>query len=814
MPRINTIQTNFTAGEISPKVRGRVDVARYQNGAEALRNVIVNVYGGAERTPGTRMISPVKNESQATRLIPFVFNRDVAYVLEFGNAYMRVYRAKAGQIVVGAAPYEIATPWGIGAVPELRFAQKDTTMFITHPQIAPQILQRLDETNWRLRAVPFSVVPFAEIGITPSFGLTLSSASVGPGRTLTAAGGIFLNSDVGRQIIAGPGIANITGFVSSTVVTADIASDFLSTSIGANGWTLAGSPLAAVKPSEKGTAGKVITLTMQSSTTPGTPQPQKAITNLVHNTTTTARATVAAHGYSTGDTVRIENCLPSDYNKQTTITVVDANNFDYSGFTVSTPAPTAFGTAQKIPGAVTTGYDGFRPSDVGQYLRINRGLVLITEYVDARNVRGVVRADLDSDVESPAGAWSLEQSVWSPTYGYPTAVTINQQRLVFGGTQRDPNGCWGSRTGLYFDFTLGDLDTDAFFYALDGESNGIQHLASVRALLALTLGTEWTLAGGVEKPLTPTNVQAKDQSVYGTTDVRPARIGDELVFVQRAGTSVLAMSYNVATDSYRSPDLTTLSEHLLQSGVMEMAYQQKPVSVLWCVCADGSLATMTIDRDEGVVAWTRQETDGAFESVCVVPAGDVDEVWVSVRRTVNGVTRRYVERFDPTAYCHSTAFGTDPVGKAVWGGLDHLEGKTVACNADGAKQPPMVVSGGQVVLPRPAKQVQFGLPVVPRVKLLRPEIGTPTGTAQASNMRAHEFYALFLDTVGTQINGKPVNLRKFGPGILDQPPAPYSGWEGVGATGWEKGEMFCEFTQPDPMPFHLLAVVRKWTTND
>lgn len=814
MPRISTIQTNFTAGEISPKVRGRVDVARYQNGAEALRNVIVNVYGGAERAPGTRMIAPVKNEAGRTRLVPFVVNRDTSYILELGNFYMRVFRASAGQIVVASTPYEITTPWSLGAAWELRFSQKDDTIFFTHPTVIPQMLQRLTETNWRLRSVPFSVTPFAEIGITPAFGLNLSSPNVGPGRTMTAGGTIFLNSDVGRQIIAGPGIANITAVVNASTVTVDIAAEFLSTFIAANAWTLAGSPQAPVKPSEKGTVGKTITLTMQSTTTPGVPQPQKIITNLVHNTTTTARVTIAAHGYSTGDTVRIENCEPADYNKQTTITVVDANSFDYSGFNLSTPDPTVFGTAQKITSAVITGFDGFRPGDVGQYLRINRGLVLITEYVDARNVRGIVRTDLDSDVEAPAGAWSLEQSVWGSTYGYPKAVAINQQRLVFGGTSRDPNGCWGSRTALYFDYTMGDLDTDAFFYALDGESNGIQHLASVRALLALTLGTEWTLVGGVEKPLTPTNVQAKDQSVYGTTDVRPARIGDELVFVQRAATSVLAMSYNVSTDSYRSPDLTTLSEHLLRSGVVDMAYQQKPTSILWCVCGDGSIATMTIDRDEGVIAWTRQETDGAFEGVCIVPAGAVDEVWVTVRRTINGATRRYVERFDPAAYCHSAAFGSDPTGKTVWAGLGHLEGKTVVCNADGSTQPPMVVTGGQVTLGRPAKQVQFGLQVVPRVKLLRPEIGTPTGTAQASNMRPHEFDALFLDTVGSKINGQPVNLRKFGPDILDLPPAAYSGWEGVGATGWQKGEMFCEFTQPDPQPFHLLGVVRKWTTND
>src|SRR5690606_1336178 len=145
----------------------------------------------------------------------------------------------------------------------------------------------------------------------------------------------------------------------------------------------------------------------------------------------------------------------------------------------------------------------------------------------------------------------------------------------------------------------------------------------------------------------------KDQSVYGSTDVRPVRIADELIFLQRAAKRILAMSYSVETDSYRSPDLTVLSEHLTRSGVVAMAYQQEPVSVLWCVCADGSMATMTISRDEGVIAWTRQETEGAFEDVCVVPIGEYDEVWALVRRTVEGQTRRYVERFSAAAMTHS-----------------------------------------------------------------------------------------------------------------------------------------------------------------
>ena len=812
MARISTIQTNFTAGELSPKAGGRVDIARYQNSAERLRNVLVNIYGGAERTPGTEMVKPVKYEDDRTRLVPFVFSRDISYVLEFGDAYMRVFRARAGQIISGGVPYEIATPYGIDEVWQFRFAQRDDTMFITHPDFPIYILQRIAETNWRLAPAPLSVLPFAETGRIMSASATLSSASTGSGRTLTAASGVFMTSDVGRRVTSGPGVATITGYTSTTVVTVEITGAFTSTSLASGAWTLEDSPQAPLKPSDKGTVGQTINLVIQDTVTPGTPQPSKSLATLTW-ASGTATATVNAHGYSNGDTVRIASCTPAGYNGDFTIGGVTTNTFTYP-LAVNPGAVTVLGTAQKIPHSTTSSNTAFRGDEVGQYIRINRGLVLVTQVVNSTTVRGIVRMDLDSDVEAPASAWTLEQSVWSSAHGYPSAVTINQQRLVVGGTRRNPNGVWGSRTGLYYDFTLGDEDTDAFFYALDGESNGIQHLASIRLLLALTMGTEWTLVGGVEKPLTPTNVQAKDQSVYGASGVRPARIGDELVFLQRAGRRVLAMSYSVESDSYKSPDLTILSEHLTRAGVVDMAYQQEPVSVLWCVCADGTMATLTIDRNEGVIAWTGQDTQGAFESICSVPAGDYDEVWTVVRREVNGQVRRYVERFTSEATTHSAVFGTDPAGATTWAGLDHLEGMQVVALADGTMQGEFTVSGGQITLARTAKAVQIGLRVVPEIKLLRPEIGTQFGSAQASKMRAHQFMLLVLDTIGATVNDKPVSFQRFGGNLLDRPPEPYTGWKGVGALGWREGEMDCTITQPDPLPFHVLAVVRKWTTND
>ncbi|TRM53281.1 hypothetical protein YH64_009285 [Achromobacter sp. LC458] len=721
MARIDTIQTNFTAGEISPKVRGRTDIARYQNGAKALDNMLVDIYGGAARAPGTEYMAPNAAAGQPSRLIPFVLNRDTAYHLEFGYGVMRVFKAGAGQVLSGGVPYQIGTPYTAAQVVELRWTQAPNAMFFAHPSFPVHMLRRLADDSWVLAPVPFSVLPFSETGARFAAGLTLSDATVGVGRTATASGATFMASDVGRRITYETGIALVTAYGSSTSVTVEVTSQFPSAALPALQWVLEDSPQTTCTPSVKGTVGLAITLTLA--------------------------------------------------------------------------------------------VDGWRAEDVGKYVSINRGLVLITGVTSATVATGVVKADMDSNTAAEASAWTLQGPVWSANEGYPAAVTINQQRLVTAGTTRYPNGVWGSRSGEYFDYTQGVNDADGFFYALDGESNGIEHLASVRALIALTPGTEWTMVGGVEKPLTPTNVNAKDQTVYGCSTPRPVRVGDELLFVQRAGRKVRAMSYQAASDAYSAPNLTTLAEHITESGVVEMAYQQEPGSVVWCVLANGKLAAMTIDRDEGVIAWTPHDTDGFYESISAAPAGSKDEVLVVVRREVNGSTVRYVERMNAAYMVHSGIVGTAPGGAQVWGGLGHLEGKSVDVLADGSPQGLITVTGGQITLPRVANSIQAGLRVIPRVSLLRPEVQTQTGTAQNSQMRAHKLNVLVLNTIGATINGKEIQFRQFGASILDKPPEPFSGWKGVAETGWQEGEMEVEITQEQPLPFHVLAIVRHWTTN-
>lgn len=190
MARVVHSQNNFTAGELTPRMNGRGDVARYQNGAETIQNGFVVVHGGVMRRYGTRYLAATKfSGASKSRLIRYVFDVDHSYMLEFGNGYVRVFDGTTGAVMLNdaLAVLEITSPYSSDQLPQITTKQSADVMFIFHPDVQPYQLRRLSQTQWVLIPVPWTVVPFAELGHQPNAALTLSSASVGTGRTFTTA---------------------------------------------------------------------------------------------------------------------------------------------------------------------------------------------------------------------------------------------------------------------------------------------------------------------------------------------------------------------------------------------------------------------------------------------------------------------------------------------------------------------------------------------------------------------------------------------------------------------------------------------------
>ena len=242
MARVHPFQTNFTAGELTPKLAGQVDFKKYNNGVEIMENMTVFPQGGASRRYGTRFVKEVKDSSKVTRLIPFEFNIEQSYVLEFGDQYIRFYKDN-GQIISGGSAYEIATPFTESMLYEIQFTQSADVMYIVHETLKPRKLSRTGHTSWTLTEVEFQNGPYLDANES-SITFTSSHQVIGTGRTLTASGTAFgyenngfHSSDVGRLIRMKDGWGVITAYTSATVVTWEIKKD-LGSATATTDWAL------------------------------------------------------------------------------------------------------------------------------------------------------------------------------------------------------------------------------------------------------------------------------------------------------------------------------------------------------------------------------------------------------------------------------------------------------------------------------------------------------------------------------------------------------------------------------------------------
>lgn len=734
MPRVSVIQTNFTAGEISPRLLGRVDVSKYANGAKTMENFYPLVHGGAKRRPGTRFIAAAKNNNKFARMIPFIFSRSQAFALEVGEGYTRFF-TNAGQILSGSTPYEIASPYQEADLEDLHFVQSADTMFKAHTSYPMRKLVRLANTNWKLSTLTFTPPPSEELGDRPATGLTLGAVT-GTGITATAAAASFLASAVGRYIESGAGRALITGYSSTTVVTVTIIDDFASTSITSGNWTITESPKTTCTASAASPVGSAITLTL------------------------------AAAGWKNDAQV----------------------------------------------------------SHVGKFVEINGGLVEITS-LDGGNpttvANGIVRTALESTTVAPSGAWAIRENVWNSVDGYPRAVSLFEQRLIAAGTNAFPQTMWGSRTAEHTNFADGVADDDGFSFTIAADQvNSIEHLPQLNELIPLTYGGEFSMSGG-ENALTPTNVRVRAQTARGCNTCRPVRVGDEVIFAQRGGRKIRAIGDSDGLGKYRAPDLTVLAEHITDGGedggIFEMALSQEPDQVVWMVRGDGTLVTMSIDRDQDAVGFARQVTQGYFDSVCVIPNDDVDQVWTIVEREINGSTVRYIEVFDPDLQTDCAITGTTGGAPAsVWSGLDHLEGMEVVVVQDGYYGGTYTVESGSITLNVPAVSVEIGLGYTSTLTPVPPEVPTGQGTGQGNAMSVHEFVIRFQDTIGGKVNGNTVETRRFSADpVLDVPLVPQTYDHPVAADGWKRGgEELVTIVQDLPFSMTVLACIYRMTVND
>lgn len=229
---------------------------------------------------------------------------------------------------------------------------------------------------------------------------------------------------------------------------------------------------------------------------------------------------------------------------------------------------------------------------------------------------------------------------------YPSCLHYYGDRLWFGATNNKPTSYWASKTGLYEDFTIGTNDNDAFTFSV-GAIKGMRILWIV-GKNGICIGTNIGeyLVPGADGYITPTYGLPYAKTMYGSKNIQSELVNDTILFFQRAGKRLREYLFSNEFGGYIAPDLNVAADHITGSGIVGMALQTEPQTILWCWTTDGELIALTYERQYGIVGWSLHPTDGKVESVAIIPTDNEDEIWISALRS-DPDKKRYIEYFKP-----------------------------------------------------------------------------------------------------------------------------------------------------------------------
>lgn len=456
----------------------------------------------------------------------------------------------------------------------------------------------------------------------------------------------------------------------------------------------------------------------------------------------------------------------------------------------------------------------FTAADVGKYIEVNGGIIKITKFINADVINGEVLKKLDADILAIERSWSILPPAFNSVNGYPRCCTFFKQRLVLANTKKAPNKIWFSAVGANGNYLETTDDGDAFsIVSASGLANSILFLEAQRGVVVLTSGGEYMVdSDGV---LSPTTVNIDEHSAIGAYPVtRPCRVGNELLFVQRGGERLRAMTYRYEVDGLISPEISSLSSHIgeIHGGISEISYQQEPESIVWCVLGDGKIASITFNRDQEVISWAQHDFGGMVKSICSIPTLlGVDRAFMLINR--NGTTCLEEISFDALLDSQRTVLlANDTINKnAAY--LNNIS----AYQRDGEAvyEVGFTDNGSTLTFSGMTGQtVSFGQLFECVAELFPPELSQNPMSSLLYKAKIDRTGFFFSKTIAPEINGEMIELFTFDDNPL-APRKPHTGYHLTEGGHWEDlHRVPLVITHNKALPFHLQAIAMQMSINE
>ena len=801
MARVSTIITNFQAGELSPRLEGRIDLQKYNAGAQTLQNMLAFPQGGITRRPGTYYAGSSKDGGKV-RLINFEYSDEQAYVLEFGANYIRFFKdggilTEATKSITGATA---ANPVVITATSH-GYSNGDR-VYITGVTGMTEI------NNREFTVANVTTDTFELSGVDGSgFSAFVSGGTVGKIVEVTTTYSIddifeinhVQSADVLYLAHKDHDPAKLTRTTATSFTLSDI--NFID-----GPW---------LDENDTDT-------TMYASAATGT------------GITITASADVFSSD-DVGRYIRFREILEIEHDLWAASTSYAANATVRFGGHVYKNVTGSTQTSGNTAPVHLSGTETYGAID-WEYLHDEFGHVRITGFTSATVVTADVHEDQYGNSRLPDSAvglanantrWSL--GAFDGDQGFPRAVAFYEERLYFAGTAGRPQTIFGSVTADFENMTPGTLDDSAINITIASDQvNVIKHMIPGRFLQVLTSSSEFTLSGGTTGPVTPTNVSVLRETTFGSSDVRPLRAGASTILIQKGQEKVKEITFDLDTDGLVGRDLTILAEHLARGGLTDMVWQQEPELVLWFVRSDGTLVGLSYDPANNTIGWHQHPLGGTgtVESITAIPSGAEDQVYLSVKRTINSATVRHIVYMKPVyfgtdvsdAFYVDSGLTYDSTATDTISGLNHLEGETVQILADGSAHADKTVSGGSVTLDRNASTVHVGYSYTSLVETLRIEAGADDGVSQGKIKRIHGVTVRFIDTVGAEVGPDTSNLDRIpfrdSSMAMDTAVPMFDGDKEIFFPSSYETDARAVVRQTQPLPMTVLAIMRRSNTFD
>lgn len=410
------------------------------------------------------------------------------------------------------------------------------------------------------------------------------------------------------------------------------------------------------------------------------------------------------------------------------------------------------------------------------------------------------------------------QNPFAAAGDYPSTVSFFEQRLIWGRTSNNPNAVFASRSGEYenMDISRPLRASDAFSFKLvAGRVNAVNQMVPMDNLICITSDSLFKITGGQDGFLSPTSFNSKRQNGRGGSRLAPLVVDANAFYQTSVGNSIRAIGYEFETDSTQSNDVTIFSPHLFRGfSILSWAYAQEPRSVIWAIRDDGKALCFTWEKEQQVWGWTVIETDGLFETVCVISENGEDRAYFTVRR--NGkllIERMAAVRWDSVEDCcflDSAVTYEFAAPTNVLTNLDHLNGKTISALVDGNVVSGLVVSGGRVTLPGSGgMRITAGLPYSAYIQTLPLAFQGKGGWVQAKPGAIAKAVVRLVDSRGVMAGPRQNKLQRLRNRRDELPGEPNALKTGLYETYLDNdisGELAVWVQSDDPLPMTVTGV--------